>query len=258
MYLDHLELKKDPLQAKSGKTIDLRCRVICAFVFIATAVSISNYYILTTLIIVLTILLMPSIRIVLLRLIPVNIFTLMLWVSLPLGVFITTYSEGVINTVSYTNALYDALRYTLRINTAALLTIVFIIPVGISGLSNALSKLAVPKKLVALILLSYRYIFVMFERISVSLLSLRLREPPKRATLDRWRTRAALVATALLSAEQRSQKVWLAMQSRGFTGTFPVTATFRWKLRDTIILVSALLFSFFLLLLDRKLDTWIF
>jgi cobalt/nickel transport system permease protein len=256
MYLDRLEFKNDPLPR--CLRIDLRCRVSGAFIFIAAALNVSNYFILAALVVTLVALLFKSIRIVLLRLIPVNIFTLMLWITLPLGAFITAHIEGGPNALSYTNALYDALRYTLRINAASLLYMLFIMPMGISGLCNALSKLAVPKKLVSLLMLTYRFIFVMFERLSVSLLSMRLRKPGDYTMLAQWRSSAALLASSFVSAEFRSQKVWIAMRSRGFDGVFPVTKTFRWNLRDTVMLAASIAFAVFLALLDRKLNEWIF
>jgi cobalt/nickel transport system permease protein len=244
MYLDRLEFKKDPLPRCFRA--DLRCRIIGAFIFIVVSVTISNCYVLAALIAVLIALLIKSIRIVFLRLLPVNIFTLMLWISLPLGARFSSFTP------------LDALRYTLRINAATLLYMLFIIPVGISGLGNALSKLAVPQKLVSLLMLTHRYIFVMFERVSVSVLSLRLRQSAALPAMVLWRSYAALFATALLSAEFRSQKVWMAMQSRGFDGVFPVTKTFHWKLYDTFMLAAFIAFALLLLLVDRKLNTWIF
>jgi cobalt/nickel transport system permease protein len=243
MYLDRLELKTDPLPR--CMRVDLRCRVIGALILIAITVSISNCYVLAALIVLLIMLLIRAIRIVALRLIPVNIFTLMLWASLPLGARFSAFTP------------IDALVFTLRINAATLLYMLFIIPLGISGLCNALTKLAAPKKLVALLMLTHRYIFVMFERVAVSALSLRMRRPATLPAMARWRTYGALFATALLSAEFRSRKVWLAMQSRGFDGAFPVTKTFRLKLYDAFILAAFIAFALLLLIADKGLTTWI-
>jgi cobalt/nickel transport system permease protein len=269
MYLDRLEFKNDPLPAffcrpcgaaSGGNSlcIDLRCRVISAFLLIVSAVSVSNYCILASFVIILMIFLIKSIRIVLLRLLPVNIFTLMLWVSLPLGALITAWLEENTGNVHYAKALCDALIFTLRINAAALLYMVFLIPIGISGLSSALSKLAVPKKLVSLLILSYRLIFVMFERVYVSVTSMRLRQPEGQTMTEQWRSFAAVFASSFLSAEFRSQKIWKAMQSRGFDGAFPITKTFRWKKPDTFLLALSITFAVCLPLLDRILDKWIF
>ncbi|GHV51103.1 cobalt ECF transporter T component CbiQ [Spirochaetia bacterium] len=256
MYLDRLEFKNDPLSDKF--CFDLRCRVISAFLLIAAAVTISNYYMLALLIVILLFFLIKSIRIVLLRLIPVNIFTLMLWVSLPLGALLTARLEHNTGNINYSDALFDALIFTLRINAAALLYMLFLIPIGISGLGNALSKTGVPKKLVSLLILSYRFIFVMFERVYISVISMKLRQPAGRTMSEQWRSYAAVFAASFLSAEFRSQKIWMAMQSRGFDGTFPITKTFRWKLPDTFLLAASMVFAVCLPLLDRILNKWIF
>jgi cobalt/nickel transport system permease protein len=237
MYLDRLEFKNDPLSGVSGVFyFDLRCRVISSFLLIAATLTVSNYRILALLIIILLFFLIKSIRIVLLRLLPVNIFTLMLWVTLP---------------------LYDALTLTLRINAAALLYMLFLIPIGISGLSNALSKIGVPKKLVSLLLLSYRFIFIMFERVYIAVASMRLRQPVRMTMTEQWRSYAAVFAASFLSAEFRSQKIWRAMYARGFDGTFPITKTFRWKLPDTFLLAVSVVFAVCLPLFDRILNKWI-
>ncbi|GHU70156.1 cobalt ECF transporter T component CbiQ [Spirochaetia bacterium] len=249
MYLDRLEFKNDPLSGVF--CFDLRCRVISVFLLIAATLAVSNYYILALLIIILIFFLIKSIRIVLLRLLPVNIFTLMLWVSLPLGALIT-------GNMDYSKALSEALILTLRINAAALLYMLFLIPIGISGLSNGLSKMGVPKKLVSLLILSYRFIFVMFERVYTAVISMKLRQSAGRTMKEQWRSYAAVFAASFLSAEFHSQKIWVAMQSRGFDGTFPITKTFCWKLPDTFLLAASMVFAVCLPLLDRILNKWIF
>jgi energy-coupling factor transporter transmembrane protein EcfT len=128
----------------------------------------------------------------------------------------------------------------------------FIVPLGIGGLANVLLKFHVPKKLAALLILSYRYIFVMYERLSVSLLSMKLREP-KKSTLSRWRSHAAVFAAFLASALFRSRKIEIAMRERGFNGAFPVTAVFAWQTRDTVWLAVLLFCGTMLLVMERML-----
>jgi cobalt/nickel transport system permease protein len=126
----------------------------------------------------------------------------------------------------------------------------FIIPLGIGGISNVLLKIGVPKKLAALFILTYRYIFVIHEGLSVSLLSMRLRAPEK-SILFRWRSYGAVFAAFLASALFRSRKIEIAMRERGFNGCFPVTAVFAWKLRDTIWLAFFLSLGAALLVMER-------
>jgi energy-coupling factor transporter transmembrane protein EcfT len=150
-------------------------------------------------------------------------------------------------------ALKEALVYTLRINAAALIYMVTIIPLGPGGLANALIKLRCPDKLTALFLLTYRYIFVMYERVFVAVRSMLIRRP-RQNTLGRWSSYTAVFGTALLSAVLRAQKTGKAMESRGFDGVIPVTRIFAWKGGDTLFLSSGLALSFILWFLDGLLS----
>jgi cobalt/nickel transport system permease protein len=244
MYLDRLELKTDVLQG-----IDPRCRLGTGVCLIVPAINSSNPLILACLILGPVLGLIKDIRTVLLRLIPVNLFVLVLWLTLPLGV-LTTGRAGMGGLGGIGGALNQALIYTLRINAAALIYMVTIIPLGIGGLANALIKLRCPAKLTALLLLTYRYIFIMYERVFVSLRSMLIRQP-RQNTLGRWSSYTAVFGTALVSAFQRSRKIGKAMQSRGFNGVIPVTRIFSWKLRDTLFLGAGLFLSSALWVLDR-------
>jgi cobalt/nickel transport system permease protein len=248
MYLDRLEFKQDSL-----RSIDPRCRVAAGVCFITGGIAISNCYILFVLLPLLAAPHYREIKTLLWRLIPVNIFNLMLVLTLPLGAWLGAFFGVPAN---YGDVFMVSLRYTLRINAAALAFMFFIIPLGISGLASALSKLAVPSKLIALLILSYRYIFVLYERLAVSLLSMRLRSP-RVNTIGQWRSYTAVFSASIAAAIMRSQKIERAMKERGFTGAFPVTRIFCWKSRDTIMLITSVLFTVLLYVLDRRL-VWTF
>jgi cobalt/nickel transport system permease protein len=203
---------------------------------IIAAVNIQRFPLLLGLTAAPLLLLARDIKIVLPRLIPANLFCALLCITVPLG-------GGGFATV---------LCYTLRINAAALLGMLFIIPLGISGLASSLSALKTPPKLVSLLILTYRYLFVMYERVFASLLSIRLRRPCQTTGMG-WRSYAAVFAAALAGALFRSRKVWLAMESRGFDGVFPITRSFAWKAGDTAALAACLAASIGLLLMDKGL-----
>jgi energy-coupling factor transporter transmembrane protein EcfT len=232
MYLDRLEFKKDPFPIPN---IESRCRAAAGIAFIIASINLSKWYLLAGIILVMLVFLIKEPRVTLLRLVPVNIFNLFLALSTMLD---NSYP------------LILALRYILRINAAALTYMLFIVPLGIGGLANVLLKTGIPKKLAALFILSYRYIFVLYRGLSVSLLSMKLREP-KKNTLSRWRSYGAVFAAFLASALFRSRKIETAMRERGFNGTFPVTAVFAWKLKDTLWLAFFLSLGAALLVMER-------
>jgi cobalt/nickel transport system permease protein len=224
MYIDRPETDKDRPPLSLLNRLDPRLRLAAGLVCICLAIQVRDYKILAALIAGALALLIRGGKTLLRRLIPLNTFTALLFVSLPLGELITS---AVHNTEPHiAAALYKAALYGARINTAALLSMIFIIPLGISVLSGALMKLGVPPKLVTLLILSYRFIFILWERISTAVLSLRLRRPKTMPKLTELRAYAAMFAAAIISAELRSRKIAAAMKARGFDGVFPVTGDF--------------------------------
>jgi cobalt/nickel transport system permease protein len=212
MYPDRLEFKNDPLKA-----LDPRCRLVSGIVFIFTVLYITSGFLLVCLIASLTLWLFRDIRTVLLRLSALNVFCAALFVTMPLG----------------GEPLSAALLYTLRINAAALLSMLFVVSMGIGNLVPALSKLKVPGKLVSLLTLTYRYLFVLYQRVFYSVLSIRLRRP-RQTVIMTWRSYAAAFASVFAGAFFRSRKVKLAAGARGFEGVFPITRTFKWRTRDSL------------------------
>jgi cobalt/nickel transport system permease protein len=229
MYPDKQEFKKDPLAS-----FDPRCRLAAGVVFIFSVLRITNFFLLAGLVCAAALVLIRDIKTVLPRLAAVNMFCVMLFITMPLGGY----------------DLAAPLLYTLRVNAAALFYMLFVVSLGIGLLAPALTKLRVNAKLVSLLILTYRYLFVMYDRIFHALLSMRLRRP-RQTTRAAWRAYTALFASAFAAAFFRSRKINRAARARGFDGVFPVTVTFRWKNRDTLALFIAFAVSILLIYFDR-------
>jgi cobalt/nickel transport system permease protein len=105
-----------------------------------------------------------------------------------------------------------------------------------------MSALKLPRKLVSLFVLTYRSLFLLYEGLAVSLVSMRLRLTMHN-TRYQWRSLSAIFAATLTRAAFRSEKVWVAMSSRGFDGGFPVTVSFKWKAADSLLLGISIAFS---------------
>ncbi|GHU98910.1 hypothetical protein FACS189483_07520 [Spirochaetia bacterium] len=135
----------------------------------------------------------------------------------------------------------DALLYTLRINCAALAYMFFIAPMSISLLASSLSALGTPEKLVSLFVLTYRSLFLLYGGFAAAIVSMRSRLPQNN-TVYQWRSLAAVFAATLTRAAFRSNLIWIAMSNRDFDGSFPVTVSFKWKLRDAILLGGCVIF----------------
>jgi cobalt/nickel transport system permease protein len=219
MYLDRLELKQDPL-----KSFDGRCRLLTAAFVILAAANAEDTALLGAGAVLGLCAVPGEFPVTLRRLIPVNAMALALWLPVIAG-----FSPR------------SALLYTLRINAAALAYMRFVAPMSISIIASALSALRLPEKLVALFVLTYRYVFLLSEGLATTLAAMRSRLPEN--THDRrWRSLAAVFAATLTRAALRSEKAGMAMTNRGFDGGFPPTVSFAWRLRDTLLLAGGMIF----------------
>jgi cobalt/nickel transport system permease protein len=225
MFSNRLEINKNRFPLFLLNYLDPRLRIAAGVIGIAFAIQLRDYALLAALFAAALAVLISNGRVVWMRLIPLNTFVLMLFVSLPLGEYLTAALNH--TEPRFMNGLRNAAVYAARINIAALLYMIFIIPLGISALSGALMKMGVPPKLVTLLILTYRFIFIVWERIGTATLSLRLRKPKTMPKLTEFRAYAAMFAAVIISAELRSRKVMMAMRARGFDGRFPVTVDFK-------------------------------
>ncbi|MDR2176573.1 MAG: energy-coupling factor transporter transmembrane protein EcfT [Treponema sp.] len=216
MYLDRLEFKKDPL-----KSFDGRCRLLSAALVIISVVTAAKPALPGAAALLCLCAAPGEFRVTIRRLVPVNMMAAALWLPLIAG-----FSP------------HSALLYTLRINCAALVYMRFVAPMSISLIASSMSALRLPEKLVSLFVLTYRYIFLLHEGFATTLTAMRSRLP-EHATLYQWRSLGAVFAATLTRAALRSEKIRIAMSNRGFDGSFPVTVSFRWRLRDTALLAMS-------------------
>ncbi len=113
------------------------------------------------------------------------------------------------------------------------------------GLLRAMKSLGVPKAIVSVISFMYRYIFVLVDeamRLSMARDS-RSADPDGRGggTLL-WRTRVlgGMIGTLFLRSYERSERIYTAMLSRGFTGEIRTLEEASLQQKDVIILAAFL------------------
>jgi cobalt/nickel transport system permease protein len=220
MYIDRLGYKKDFLAGFDG-----RCRLVSCVFLIAAMINTKNITLLAAVIILCIIFLSRELHVTLLRLVPVNLMLAAVWFSVLFG-----FNKQ------------SAFIYTLRINCASLLYMAFIIPMSISVLAASMSKLRISEKLITLFILTHRYIFLLHERFWTSIKSMNMRKTAD-TNLYSWKALSAVFSSILVHAAFRSKKIWIAMVSRGFAGTIPVTIPFKWRFRDSIFLSGCAAFS---------------
>jgi cobalt/nickel transport system permease protein len=97
---------------------------------------------------------------------------------------------------------------------------------------HAAQSLRLPGLLVQLLLLSYRYTFVLADELQRLRRALRLRGFRARMTPHGYRTAGHVVGTLLVRGAERAEGVAVAMRCRGFDGRFRSMARFRSRAAD--------------------------
>ena len=125
-----------------------------------------------------------------------------------------------------------AARITLKSNAILLAFIALIATTSVATLGAALSRLGVPQKIVHLLLLNYRYIFVIEEEYHRLVRSAAVRGFQPSTRLHTYRTFAYLVGMLFVRASERAERVYMAMLCRGFSGKFHCLHEFSCSRRD--------------------------
>ncbi len=99
---------------------------------------------------------------------------------------------------------------------------------------KAAHSLRMPGVLVHLLLLTYRYVFLLFDEFSRLRTALRVRGYRNRASLHSYRTIGQVAGTLLVRSHERAERVGQAMRCRGFDGEFRTLHAFQTTLADVM------------------------
>ena len=153
------------------------------------------------------------------RVIWVNAFIFMLWLLLPITFkgeiltqigFLTIYRPGIVL----------AAQITLKSNAILLVFIALVATMSFSTLGHALFRLRVPEKIVHLLLMTYRYVFVIEQEYLRLIRATKIRGFRPGTNANTYRTYSYVVGMLFVRAAARAERVHQAMLCRGFKGQF--------------------------------------
>lgn len=160
-----------------------------------------------------------NIRKVMRRLLVVSGFLLLVWVTLPISYDgLTIYHLGPLD-IAREGILY-ASRITLKSLSILMVFMAFVATMTIATLGHTLHRLKVPDKLVYLLLITYRYLFVIREEYLRLRTAMRIRGFKPGTNIHSYRTYAYLIGMLFVRASVRAERVNQAMRCRGFKGKF--------------------------------------
>lgn len=111
---------------------------------------------------------------------------------------------------------------------------------SIDAICGALRQIRVPKMLVSLVLLTYRYVSVMLEEVGIMTTAYHLRAPGQKGIhVSAW---GSFLGQLLLRSMDRAEELYGSMQLRGFCGEFPYTTGKKSQMSDGIFFLISVAF----------------
>ena len=165
------------------------------------------------------------------RMIPVNLFMLLLIAVMPL----TSGGQeiGRLGPLSYgEEGLVLALTIAVKGNAIVLMLVALLGSLDVNTVGHALSHLRVPDKLTHLLLFTVRYLDVLRREYGRLSAAMRLRGFRPGANMHTYRTYGHMIGMLLVRSLDRSERVVAAMKCRGFRGHFYLLDHFHFSRRD--------------------------
>lgn len=202
--------------------IDPRLRIVGATVF-AVVVAISYDFSALLAALFLSLLMVLSSRLnlrqVARRLLAPLIFLFLLWAVLP-----WSYEGEVLirlGPLAITRpGVILCLQISLKTLSLMLAFMALVATMTVDTLGHTLNRLRLPDKMVHLILITYRYLFVLEQEYQRLVRAMKIRNFHPKTNLHSYRTYAYLVGMLFVRASERARRVHSAMICRGFSGRF--------------------------------------
>ena len=224
-------------ESQSHSDISPEVLLSCSIVY-ALAVSLSDSIYALTLASVIPLLLVITKRLNLTSLMKLNAFNLIMIITVAL-----TWPD-------FSVGITKGIVIALRMNMIYILFAVMIYPLGYAKIFAALNSLNIPEKLRVLFLLTLRGIFILHERYSCALISLRLRAKNLHG-LMKLRAFAYITCSVLLQSSERSERMLQAVQCRGGFNGFIQSEHKRVRMRDVIACVCFAVYALMIIILNH-------
>ena len=153
------------------------------------------------------------------RLIAVNALIFLLWVIMPF-----TFGGELLARMGslsiYRPGVTLAAQITLKSNAILLAFIALMATMPFATLGYALHRLRAPQKIVQLLLMTYRYIFVIENEYQRLIRAAKIRGFRPGTNINTYRTFAYIIGMLFVRSAARADRVHQAMLCRGFRGRF--------------------------------------
>jgi cobalt/nickel transport system permease protein len=148
-------------------------------------------------------------------------------------------------------------QITLKSNAIIGILIALVATMPTVTLGHALNAMHFPDKIVHLLLMTYRYIFVLDQESQRLIRAAKIRGFKPGTSLHSYKTYAFLVGMLFVKASERAERVYRAMKCRGFNGRFHCLHTFGFTRSDCGMTILLTVMSGIILYLNYATPTFL-
>lgn len=145
-----------------------------------------------------------------------------------------------------------AVLFTMRVATCVSAVVLLFITTPQQVLFKSLRTVGVPKIYVLTLEMAYRYIFLLMDLVREIYVAKKARTIKSRSMFEEQKWVGGRIGYTLIRSIDMSEKVHMAMTSRGYNGDVKVMQQFKMQNRDYIAAASAISLSVVLLLISQN------
>jgi cobalt/nickel transport system permease protein len=146
--------------------------------------------------------------------------------------------------------VYKAVCFTLRVWVCVASLTLLVLTTKFSELVHALEKFKMPKVLIVMTAITYRFIFLFINEAHRMLLAKEARTVKKEGKLQTMKSLAHIISTLFIRAYERGERVYMAMMARGYKGEIKSIGDMKYGYKDWAFGFSSLLTCFVILLVE--------
>lgn len=173
------------------------------------------------------------------RLLAVGLFLMLFVVVLPFTVGQTTWTIAGVGISQ--RGLSLALIILFKSLAALSLTLFLIGTTTFETLLHAATKLGTPRPILRVLLITWRYVRIMYDTIEHFRIALRLRGFRNRVKWETYRTISSVVGTLLVLGFEHTERVSQAMRCRGYQGRVETLQDFKTTRSDCLLFLAMVL-----------------
>ncbi len=143
-----------------------------------------------------------------------------------------------VHLILYLDSARMMLHLLCRAALALFSVVLLMATTAFTDVLHVLELWRIPRILLRILALFYRYLFLLVDEAHKMQAAVTARRCGRVAIADQLRLYGNLAGALFIRSYERGERVYQAMESRGFDGRFPTLTAFGWRMVDILVLVG--------------------